>query len=68
MDYVKENSSSNITLKMVASHFYINSAYLGRVFKKVTGELFQNYINRIRIELAKNLLFLFYLSAVSVHR
>ncbi len=34
----------------------INSAYLGRIFKTETGEFFTDYLNKVRIDKAKELL------------
>ena len=44
------------SLKQVADIFYINAAYLGRVFQKTTGMCFKEYVNKIRISEAKRLL------------
>jgi len=54
--YIKENYSKNIKLKEIAKIYYINSAYLGQLFKKETGLNFSHYLNDIRIENAKRLL------------
>ncbi|MHB8062487.1 MAG: response regulator, partial [Ruminiclostridium sp.] len=50
-NYLDENfSDSNLTLKVVADKFYINSSYLSRIFKKGTGISFSEYLTKIRIE------------------
>jgi two-component system, response regulator YesN len=54
--YIQENYTKNINLDTVASEFDKNPAYLGQLFKKEFGESFTNYINKIRIEKAKELL------------
>jgi two-component system response regulator YesN len=54
--YVRENYSKNVTLKSVAKHFYLNTAYLGRIFKEETGELFSDFVNRVRVEEAGKML------------
>jgi len=54
--YIRENYSKNVTLKSVAKHFYLNPAYLGRIFKEETGELFSDFVNRVRVEEAGKLL------------
>ncbi|KAE8561500.1 response regulator transcription factor [Paenibacillus polymyxa] len=44
---------SDLSLNGVAGQMlYMNSDYLGKIFKKVTGENFSHYVNRYRIERA----------------
>ncbi len=54
--YIHKNYSDDISLKLLSGKFNVNAAYLGQLFKKETGELLSNYLNRIRIEKAKELL------------
>lgn len=54
--YIKEHFSEDITLKQAANNLYMNVAYLGQIFRKETGESFTEYVNRCRIEKAKELL------------
>ncbi len=54
--YIQDNYAENIRLKDLAEKFYINTAYLGQLFKKETGSSFSRYLNEIRIEKAKELL------------
>lgn len=56
IDYVKSAYNKNITLKSVAQRFYMNPAYLGRIFKDETGEFFSDFVNRIRIHEAGKLM------------
>lgn len=56
INYVNNNFTENITLKSLAQKFYINPIYLGRVFKKQTGTLFNEYLTTLRIEKSKVLL------------
>ncbi len=56
ISYVNNNFTDNITLKSLAQKFYINPIYLGRVFKKQTGTLFNEYLTTLRIEKSKVLL------------
>ena len=51
--YIQCHYKEGITLKSVADKFYVNAAYLGRTFQKVTGVTFKCYINTLRIEEAK---------------
>jgi two-component system response regulator YesN len=55
-NYVKQNYCKDIKLKEVARHFYMNSVYLGQLFKKLSGMQFNDYLNAVRIEEAKKLL------------
>ncbi|MEH6992891.1 helix-turn-helix domain-containing protein, partial [Neobacillus drentensis] len=49
--------NQNLSLHWVANEMlYMNADYLGKLFKKETGEKFSNYITRLRIELAINLI------------
>ncbi|ACL74535.1 response regulator transcription factor [Ruminiclostridium cellulolyticum] len=55
-NYIKQNYCKDIKLKEVARHFYMNSVYLGQLFKKVSGVQFNDYLNNVRVEEAKKLL------------
>lgn len=54
--YINGNYSKDISLKVIASEFYVNPSYLGQTFKKETGKLFSTYLNELRIEKAKELM------------
>jgi two-component system response regulator YesN len=54
--YIHENYYKRITIKEVANHFYINSAYLGQIFKKKYGVFFIDYLHQYRMTKAKELL------------
>jgi two-component system response regulator YesN len=56
MAYIKTNYSGNISLKTLAAGFNVNANYLGRLFKEELGEFFSDYLNKIRIDKAKELL------------
>jgi two-component system response regulator YesN len=50
-------SSSELSLNWVASEvLYMNADYLGKLFKKETGEKFTNYLTRLRVDRAIELL------------
>lgn len=55
-EYVMANFKEDITIKTVASEFYMNPAYLGQVFRKAFGMYFHEYLNSVRMEEAKRLL------------
>ncbi len=46
----------NLSLQYLAEEFGVNTAYLGRIFKKETGVSFANYLNSCRVEAAARLL------------
>lgn len=54
--YVDEHCSEYISLSGIAEEFGVGEKYLGKIFKKYTGENFTSYINKKRIEKAKNML------------
>lgn len=56
LDYVRENSEQDLSLKTLSFQFNVNASYLGQLFRKETGILFSSYINHLRIEKAKELL------------
>lgn len=54
--YIDNNYSDDLSLKSIASFFYMSPAYLGRIFKNMIGETFSDYLNKIRIAEAKKLI------------
>jgi len=56
IDYIKENYKSNLSLKQAAQMINISEGYLSSLFKKVTGIGLIEYVNRVRIEKAAELL------------
>ncbi len=54
--YVRMNLHRKITLTEVADYLHLNPSYLSRLFKKTTGEGFVEYVTRIKMEQAKELL------------
>ena len=53
---IERNYNKNITLTTLAEVLNYNSAYLGKLFKDFTGEYFNTYLDKIRIENGKKLL------------
>ena len=53
---IKKNYASNLTLKDLSEKYYVNSAYLGQLFRKKYGCSFKDYLNKKRIEEAARLL------------
>ena len=56
VDYVRKNYDRKITLEETAANVFLSPAYFSRVFKEETGDNFNLYVNKIRIEAAKKLL------------
>jgi two-component system response regulator YesN len=54
--YIEENYAEDISLKSIGEIFYINSAYLGQLFKKQYGCAFKDYLNNLRIRKAADLM------------
>ncbi len=55
-DEIKKNYAQNLTLKGLSEKYFVNSAYLGQLFRKNYGCSFKDYLNRQRIEEAAKLL------------
>lgn len=54
--HIREHYTENLSLKRLGEHFYMNSAYLGQIFKKHYGVSFSDYLNQLRIDEAERLL------------
>ena len=55
--YVDNKYYSDLKLESIAEIFNYNSSYLGKLFKDTTGKNFNTYLDNVRIEQAKKLLF-----------
>ena len=53
---VRENYAMNLTLKDLSEKYYVNSAYLGQMFRKKYNLFFKDYLNNYRMEKASQLL------------
>ena len=53
---ISEHYMEKLSLKYLSEKYYINSAYLGQVFKKQYNVSFKDYLNVYRIEKAADLL------------
>jgi two-component system response regulator YesN len=54
--YINKNYSKRLSLSLVAKVFGYNSVYLGRLFKRQTNQSFNDCVEQIRIERAKDLI------------
>ncbi len=56
INYVENNYTQKITLKMLATKFGINESYLSRMFKNQTGKNLIYYVNEKKMHKARELL------------
>ncbi|MDD9265556.1 response regulator [Paenibacillus sp. GCM10023248] len=56
LKYIHQSYAEELSLKMLGAHYHIHPVYLGQLFHKEINESFTEYINRYRIEKAKELL------------
>lgn len=56
LSLIHESYADTLTLKSLGAQYHIHPVYLGQLFHKETGESFTDYINKYRIEKAKQLL------------
>ena len=54
-EYINLHYMDNITLDELSEHVYLSSAYISSVFKKETGENFNDYLTHVRLDKAKEL-------------
>jgi len=55
-EYVETCYHKTITLEEIAAELHVNRNYLSQLFKRVTGEPFVTYLNKYRVEKAKELI------------
>jgi Response regulator containing CheY-like receiver domain and AraC-type DNA-binding domain len=53
---LKNISNTDLSLKLVSEHFYVNSSYLSRIFKLKTGENFLEYMTSVKMKIAIDML------------
>lgn len=56
LEYIQNNCSESITLNKMASLCNISPSYFSKLFKREIKENFSNYVNKLRIKKAKELL------------
>lgn len=47
---IRERYAENLTLRELGQKYYINSSYLGQIFRKRYGQSFKSYLNTCRIK------------------
>lgn len=55
-ELIHRRYNENLKLETLSELFNYNSAYLGKMFKNTTGEYFNTYVDKVRIEKAKQFL------------
>lgn len=53
---IQTHYAEDLSLKTLSEKYYLNSAYLGQIFKKKFGVSFKNYLTNLRVEKAAQLL------------
>ena len=53
---IAEHYAENLTLKDLSKKYFLNSSYLGQVFRKKYGQSFKDYLASYRIDMAAELL------------
>ena len=56
LNYINENYQKDLRLEEVSRQVYLSVGYLSRIFKTETGYSFKEWIHRVRIEKAKELI------------
>lgn len=57
IDYVRENYTDyNLNVNAISEKFNLSSYYVSKIFKNATGEALSDFIARLRVQKAKNLL------------
>ncbi|MFC4102394.1 response regulator [Paenibacillus xanthanilyticus] len=56
IDFINRHYADNLKLETLARLLNYSTAYLGQLFKNRTGEYFNTYVDKVRIEKAKELL------------
>lgn len=54
--YIHEHYAEEVTLAELSEKIYISRNHLSIIFKNMTGETFNNYLTRVRMEKARELL------------
>ncbi|WP_312640441.1 response regulator [Hydrogenoanaerobacterium sp.] len=56
ISYIKQHYTENISLRVVSDYCEMSETYLSRIFTVNTGESFINFVTRLRIQKAKELM------------
>ena len=53
---IRDNYAENLTLRDLGKKYFVNSSYLGQIFRNKFGQSFKDYLTSYRISQAENLL------------
>ncbi|WP_171651021.1 response regulator transcription factor [Paenibacillus foliorum] len=56
VQYIHEHYAEDLHLSELAEKVYISRNYLSTIFRQATGETFNNYVTRVRMEKAKSMI------------
>jgi len=56
INYLNENYDQKISLEQIAHNMYLSPVYISKIFKEETGESPINYLIKIRLEKARDIL------------
>ncbi|MEK5176117.1 response regulator transcription factor [Heyndrickxia sp. FSL W8-0496] len=56
LQFIHSHYDQGLSLKTLGQQFHVNAIYLGQLFQKEIGVVFSEYLNRYRLEKAKELL------------
>jgi two-component system response regulator YesN len=56
VDFINDNYKEEISLKRISNMYYINPNYFCKIFKEFTGENFNMYVTKVRLEKARHFL------------
>ncbi|GGH86439.1 two-component system response regulator YesN [Pullulanibacillus pueri] len=56
LKYIKRNYTQQLTLTIISKRFHYNNIYLGQLIKQKTGMSFNQYLNKLRVEQAVEIL------------
>ncbi|MGD6940993.1 response regulator transcription factor [Cytobacillus gottheilii] len=56
LQHIHSHYDEGLSLKTLGQQFHVNAIYLGQLFQKEVGVVFSEYLNRYRLEKAKELL------------
>jgi len=56
LQYLENNLKEDLTLKMVADHFYFSPSYFSELFKDYSSLTFNKYVSKLRLKKAAELL------------
>ncbi|GGI46387.1 hypothetical protein GCM10008018_16840 [Paenibacillus marchantiophytorum] len=56
VQYMQDNYQKDLNMTIVSNHVSLNYSYFSQAFKEYTGESFVNYLKKLRIDKARDLL------------